>query len=655
MKYFNRQYLFYKILLISLLVCSSTSLLAQHNPTEQQLLQHHLVQHELAQYQSAQHNLAQDNLTQYHLLQHNLTQDNLTQYHLLQHNLARHHLALHSLAQHNSIQNETIRSEYSHITASFSFPLGNSQLDRAENSGDNKKWECNFDQAKDYPEQWQGNLDHFCIKQGRLLHKGLEINGSRLSYLNSSTPIDKYMSWEGNLEMRQKASARHHVYFLLYPYHEMEDTEEKFVALSFGRTERMIRLVTVSLEDMGDKKYKLREEGTLISDSRHIVEAGEQFWFKVYYSANQGWKLWIKTESEPVGGIAVGQSLYLPPVPSIQGQLGIAVSYTNRSRESVWIDGLKVSASSSPMDIPGVDPSKEDEQEPTDPGNTTDMELIRINEIMANPLKGSAEYIELYNGSEKAIKGDRLAIGIVRNREVKTLYPLPKGVLLPPQDYIVLSEDADLVAASYPFAIRNRIHTLPYWPRLSNKGCSIALILMGEEYLGIDQAEYSTAYFEKELKSKAGVAAEKVSPLLDGETSSTWRSALPPHYASPGVPNTRAEKGPNTPLPDIGEKEGEKERAEGSVSLQTLMKRFVQMLKDDKSLTAEIRVYTLDGRSIRRFGHEQCMRLTTLLEHPLFNPGKAMRLQPGNYLLVLDVKDGKETKQLGYSHFLIQD
>ncbi len=521
-------------------------------------------------------------------------------------------------------------------------------------------WSCLFDRAEDYPGDWQGDLTDFEISGNALAHKSGKVSGTQLSYIYHPAPMGHCVVWEGSVRLRQSVSTRHHFSLLLCPFREDGDSDLKYICLNFGRLNRGIRLVVASLFPQGNGRQTLREEGTLITDFRHLLAAGDIIRFKLSYEATRGWILWVHTEGESVSTAPVGTSLFLPQGIEKHSYLGIAISYTNKTREGVSIDHLSVSASDTPDDNSPIvpDPGQDNDYLPSDWAGK-----VCINEIMARPLGGSAEYVELYNTTEAEVDLSQMALGIVRNGEVKTYYPLPEGVKLSPNGYIVLTEDATSLGTTYPHAPKELMCTMERWPRLANERCTIALLYMGENPFGVDVAEYDVSCFDKGLKRKSGVAAEKINPMIDGSRIASWKSALAPLYASPGQANTRLDSQISPDKEGKNDKEDSQRKVDdhsqspGSISPRALADLLSSTLKKDKGLRSRLLIYDLNGQLCRHYGHKETLHWMQLQRGTIdFNLASSLKLFQSTYIVQVRIgREGKSEKELGHSVLSIRN
>ncbi|MCB2203432.1 lamin tail domain-containing protein [bacterium] len=150
---------------------------------------------------------------------------------------------------------------------------------------------------------------------------------------------------------------------------------------------------------------------------------------------------------------------------------------------------------------------------------------LSINEFMAVPLSGEAEWIELRNGTATAVRpldwsiedatGKRCAFG-------------DAVVEIPPGGHLVLTEALPLGAAWQLTA--DSVLLLPQLPSLNNSGDDLVLRNMQGEV--IDSLHYTSSW----LGGK-GYSLERIDPAGAHEKAN-WRPSIAASGATPGLPNS---------------------------------------------------------------------------------------------------------------------
>jgi hypothetical protein len=150
---------------------------------------------------------------------------------------------------------------------------------------------------------------------------------------------------------------------------------------------------------------------------------------------------------------------------------------------------------------------------------------VVINEILFNPKPDGADYIELYNRSNRIINLKELYIA---NRNstgaISSLKQLAaEDVLFFPQDYLVATENAAMVKQQYtaknPEAFAE-ISSLPSYP--DDKGTVVLLNNLGEI---IDELRYEEKWHFALISNNEGVSLERIDYNKPTQDKGNWHSA----------------------------------------------------------------------------------------------------------------------------------
>jgi len=164
---------------------------------------------------------------------------------------------------------------------------------------------------------------------------------------------------------------------------------------------------------------------------------------------------------------------------------------------------------------------------------------VVINEILFDPVSPAADYVELFNKSDKVLNISHLKIGVV-----KTTFPNPPDTiiktvcqenrLLLPEKYLLLTTTPDVISSQYDCSGENfiRMESFPSYP---NDGASVVLYYDDKV---IDFMSYSSDSHYPLLTVTKGVALERVSPYINSSDSENWHSAAAPLYGTPGYQNS---------------------------------------------------------------------------------------------------------------------
>ena len=165
---------------------------------------------------------------------------------------------------------------------------------------------------------------------------------------------------------------------------------------------------------------------------------------------------------------------------------------------------------------------------------------VIFNELLFNPLPGGADYIELYNCSERIIDVSRLLVVSVNDATGDTssfVQVSPHNRCLLPGKYYAITTEREQVLQSYPSSDPESIFDVTSLPSMpDDKG---HLLLLNRELELIDEVYYDEKMHYPLLSVNEGVALEKVRPDLLSSDRSGWHSASEnTGWGTPGATNS---------------------------------------------------------------------------------------------------------------------
>lgn len=164
---------------------------------------------------------------------------------------------------------------------------------------------------------------------------------------------------------------------------------------------------------------------------------------------------------------------------------------------------------------------------------------VVINEILPEPQSGGARYVELYNPSDKLVDvgGLMLARGSPPTRWQAVA---SQPVLLAPGGYLCLSADTSDVKERYLPPSEARFHQMRGFPAYDYSRDTVWL-LRASDSVPIEYVPYvASAYHFSDLRSRKGVALERLSPELPATDPQNWYSAASSvRYGTPGYANSQ--------------------------------------------------------------------------------------------------------------------
>jgi len=167
------------------------------------------------------------------------------------------------------------------------------------------------------------------------------------------------------------------------------------------------------------------------------------------------------------------------------------------------------------------------------PGLVLPFEIV-INEILYDPLDDVAEYIELYNQSNKIIDLNNLNI----QDSGSPINILTNKSLLKPNTYALLTEDTISIRKAYNLPDSANLVEVENLPDLNNSGDVIRLSNI--DFSTIDSIQYSPDWHFRLLDNTKGVALERISFTNPSQDATNWQSASKAvNFGTPGYQNSQ--------------------------------------------------------------------------------------------------------------------
>ncbi len=163
---------------------------------------------------------------------------------------------------------------------------------------------------------------------------------------------------------------------------------------------------------------------------------------------------------------------------------------------------------------------------------------IVINEILFNPRPTGVDFVEVYNNSSKFInlKNWMLANyenGILLNAKVITA----EDFLLKPGQYIVLTEDDQVVKGEYISSLDENLFEVADLPGFNDDAGTVALV--DPQNNVIDFFSYADDYHSVFIDDDEGVSLERISFTAPTNDKANWKSASSTAgFATPGYVNS---------------------------------------------------------------------------------------------------------------------
>ena len=164
---------------------------------------------------------------------------------------------------------------------------------------------------------------------------------------------------------------------------------------------------------------------------------------------------------------------------------------------------------------------------------------LAINEVMFENPDSSAEYIEIYNRSDKLLNISGLVFTTRKtDGTLNTGNTIPKNTQLLPKSYIAMTSDAEKVRKYHKCPPESNIINTE-WSTLNNESATIVLCNATKDTV-YDELTYNTKWHHVLVKNAKGIALERINPDLPTQELTSWHSAASEsNYGTPGYKNSQ--------------------------------------------------------------------------------------------------------------------
>lgn len=165
---------------------------------------------------------------------------------------------------------------------------------------------------------------------------------------------------------------------------------------------------------------------------------------------------------------------------------------------------------------------------------------IVLNEVLFNPRANAPYFVELYNNSDKYINLQNWCLANKDNNGgVDNLKPIVQTpFILAPEQYVVLTKDAMILANEYPNGKENTFLEMASVPTYSNEAGSVVILKPDTSIYEV--FDYHEDFHHILLNDVDGVSLERIN--IDGITNDpdNWHSAASTILATPGYKNSQS-------------------------------------------------------------------------------------------------------------------
>jgi hypothetical protein len=162
-----------------------------------------------------------------------------------------------------------------------------------------------------------------------------------------------------------------------------------------------------------------------------------------------------------------------------------------------------------------------------------------INEVMFENPDSSAEYIEIYNKSDKLLDVSGLVFTTRKtDGTLNTGNSIPKNTQLLPKSYLAMTLDAEKVRKYHNCPPESNIINVE-WSTLNNESTTLVLCNQTKDTI-YDELTYNSKWHHALVKNTKGVALERINPELITQNQASWHSAASEtNYGTPGYKNSQ--------------------------------------------------------------------------------------------------------------------
>jgi hypothetical protein len=165
---------------------------------------------------------------------------------------------------------------------------------------------------------------------------------------------------------------------------------------------------------------------------------------------------------------------------------------------------------------------------------------VVINEILFNPKPNGVDYVEIYNRSNHIINLKQLYIANRNSiRVISSITQLSNDdYLLFPQDFMVITENPDIVKSQYITLNPDAFVTVANMPSFSDANGDVILLNMQGNI--IDELQYDASWQFPLIDNPEGVALERIDYNAPTQSKNNWHSAATSvGYGTPAYKNSQ--------------------------------------------------------------------------------------------------------------------
>lgn len=281
-----------------------------------------------------------------------------------------------------------------------------------------------------------------------------------------------------------------------------------------------------------------------------------------------------------------------------------------------------------------------------EPSDIPDAGDILINEVLTNPRPGGADFLEIYNNSNKTIDLSRISVARVNtNGTVGVKQPIANHPsFIYPSEYKVLTRQPAVVKQHYPNAKEQTFIEMAAFPNFNNETGGV--VIYSQKGV-IDSLFYTAAMQSPFMVSNQGISLERQHFSLPTNATGSFRSAATATGgATPGYQNSQYIH----------------EQVEDQVSLATNTfspdddgfedRLAINYRLPESGYMTNIDIYTDQGRLVKRLARNQSLGTAGTIYWDGLSDGN-VRLPIGMYIAVVEVYNAQGERKIYRKGFVL--
>jgi hypothetical protein len=177
---------------------------------------------------------------------------------------------------------------------------------------------------------------------------------------------------------------------------------------------------------------------------------------------------------------------------------------------------------------------------PTAMASAPQRDQVRIHELLFNPPRGGADYVELALQPGRPID---LSLLYITNRDSRGALGTPirlqaAPTLFFPGQLLVLCSDTSWLMRQYPPPDSSALVIPVELPSFNDDAGSV--VLLNDQGVVLDELSYADDWHYVLLRNTEGVALERIDLLAATQQAANWHSAAAPFYGTPGRRNSQS-------------------------------------------------------------------------------------------------------------------